>query len=319
VLSDRQARELLRRQRGVAAPPSTNLPTGLEARADPPHLGAELAQLRTLIRQHDKQRATVEMRITKRMAEAMLFLRIKRNRRIDRVWVEKLKAILLAGRFHSDVGRVEFDWDGNMQDAQHRLLAIFETGVEVNMDVAFGLDPASFQSKDTGIRRKAAQFLELDGIRYGGSIAATVRFQYRLDHNGGVLDDEGVYLLGKEMADDLTQIALHQAARLRKKRVITSSAVLAYRLIKLGAQRAAVLDQFWDRLAQGDDLKISDPIYKLREHFDRERNAKNRKAKQFLTQTQHAAWIIQAWNSWASGQTAVSFKWTDPNALPVVK
>jgi hypothetical protein len=313
VLSEQQAREILRRQ-------GQDQPIGLEARADPTHLGKELAQLRALIRQYGKKRATVPMVVTGKMAEAMLFLRRKKNRRIYRPWVEKLKVILLADRFHGDIARAIFDWDGDLRDAQHRLTAIKETGVKVQMDVTLGVDPDSFPAMDTGLRRSAAQFLDLDGIKYAGSIAAVARFQYRIDNNGALPDDELVYRLGRELADDVMRRALVAASKLRsKKKVILSSAALAYRLIASEAKRALSVDEFWDRLVKGDELKTSSPVYKLREHFDKERDIKGRKIHQYLTQAQHAAWIIRAWNSWSAGQTAMDFKWPDPNGLPPVK
>ncbi len=315
VLTDQQAREVLRRQ------PLDHLPLGLEARADPPHLGKELAQLRALIRKCGKTPTTVELRVGAKMAEAMLFLRFKKNRRIYRPWIEKLKVVLLAGRFHGDIARAIYDWDGDLRDAQHRLTAIMETGVEVTMDVKFGVDPASFPAMDVGMRRTAAQFLDLEGIRWAAALAAVVRLQYRIEHSGAMPDDEAVFLTGRELADDVTHRALQAAARLRaKKQVILSSAALAYRMIALDAQRALSIDEFWDRLVRGDDIQSSSPIFKLREHFDEQlRTRKNRKTHQYLTQARHAAWIIQAWNVWVSGQTAIRFKWDDPHALPVVK
>ena len=317
VLTDQQAREVLRRQ-----PLSPgHLPIGLEARTDPPGLVKELAQLRALIRKYGKTPTTVELRVGAKLAEAMLFLRVKKNRKIYRPWVEKLKVILLEGRFHGDIARAIFDWEGDLRDGQHRLTAIMETGVEVTMDVKFGVDPASFPAMDVGIKRSAAQFLDLEGIGWAAAVAAIVRLRYRVEHSGATPDDEAVVLAGRELADDITLRALQAAARLRaKKQVILSSSALAYRMIALDAKRALSVDEFWDRLVKGDDIKASDPVFKLREHLDEQvRTKKNRKAHQYLTQTQHCAWIIQAWNVWAAGQTSIRFKWDDANALPVVK
>jgi len=309
---DKQAR-MLRRQ---GALPS--LPIGLEARADPPHLGAELALLRGLIREHGREVATVPMRVGKNMAEAMLFLRVKPNRPLNRGWVEKLKVIEQEGRLHNDVVIVSFDWDGDFRDGQHRMTMVAETGAELDIRVTFGMNPASFQAMDVGLRRKAQDFLWLDGVKSPKTVAATVRLQYRIDHVGVTPDDEAVYLIGKDIDDEVMARAVAAAIRLRKKKVSASSAALAYRLIATKSRRAHSIDEFWDRLVIGDQLETSSPIYKLREQFDRVRDAKDRKERQYLSQTQAAAWIINAWNSWIGGHRRVDFRWPNQNQLPAV-
>jgi hypothetical protein len=132
-------------------------------------------------------------------------------------------------------------------------------------------------------------------------------------------DQENVYLLGHELNDDILLCGIAAGSRVRKQGVILSSAALAYRMIATQSARHLALGEFWDRFAVGDDLKTSNPVFKLRAQFEKERRAKERKAQQYLTQAQHAAWIILAWNAWAIGQTAVSFRWSDENALPAVK
>jgi hypothetical protein len=315
VLTPEQAAKVLRRQ------DDDHLPIALESMEDPPGLERELAKLREYIRRAGKHPMTVEaMPITARMAEAMLHLRFKRNRKINQAWVEKLKVILLAGRFHGEIARAVFDWDGDMRDSQHRLTAIAETGVVVKMDVKFGVNPAAFPAMDVGLRRTAGQNLDLAGVRHGHTMAAVIRLQYRIEYDGLSPDDEEVFLRGEELSDDIMLTAFVCAKKLRaKKKVIESSAALAYRLIATGSPNAIRLDAFWARLVIGDELAQNSPIFKLRELFDRDRDVKARKVHQFMTQTRHAAWIILAWNAWVQGRTAVLFTWDKMNELPAVK
>lgn len=303
----------------VGTLPLNHLPVGLEARVDPPHLGKELAWLRAGIRQAGHTKTTIEgVSVTPGLAEAAKFLRVKKNRDIDQKWVDRLVVIIKEGRFHNFESLI-FDWDGDFRQGQHRVEAIIKAGKPVEMGFTFGIDPAAFPAMDVGRKRSAAQFLKLDDIRYAGTIAATVRLKYRIDHPGLAPDDENVYLLSHQLNDDVLYRAIAAGSRVRKQGVILSSAVLAYRMIATQAARHLSLDEFWDRFTVGDELKTSSPIFKLRAQFERERTTKDRKVRQYLTQAQQAAWIILAWNSWAIGQTAVSFKWSDENALPAVK
>lgn len=309
--SERQAEEL--RQ-----PQAVHLPVGLEARVDPPHLGKELAWLRSNIRQAGHVKTTIEgVSVTPGLAEAALFLRVK-NRDIDPKWVDRLVVIIKEGRFRNFEALI-FDWEGDFREGQHRMSAIVKAGKFVDMGFTFGVDPAAFPAMNVGKPRTAAQFMKLDDMSYAGTIAAIVRLQYRIDHPGLAPDQENVYLLGRELDDDVLHRAIAGGSRVRRQGVILSSAALAYRMIATEARRHLVLDEFWDRFTVGDELKVSSPIFKLRAQFERERITKDRKVKQYLTQAQHAAWIIQAWNAWSSGETAVSFRWNDENAVPAVK
>jgi ribosome-binding factor A len=291
----------------------------LEARVDPPHLTKELAWLRAKIREAGHTKTTIEgISVTPGLAEAALFLRFKKNRDIDQKWVDKLVVIIKERRFRNFEALI-FDWDGDFREGQHRMSAVIKAGKSIDMGFTFGVDPAVFPAINVGRPRSAAQFMRIDNVRYAGTIAAIVRFKYRIEHSGLAPDQENVYLLGHELNDDILLCGIAAGSRVRKQGVILSSAALAYRMIATQSARHLALGEFWDRFAVGDDLKTSNPVFKLRAQFEKERRAKERKAQQYLTQAQHAAWIILAWNAWAIGQTAVSFRWSDENALPAVK
>jgi hypothetical protein len=314
VLSPQQARVILRQQS------QEHLPPALEHHVDPPELAKELAQLRALIRKAGKTKMIVEgFKLTPTMARACLALRQKKNRRVVPSKVAMLRTILLEGRFRA-VELMRFDWDGDFRDGQHRTEAVASSGVTIEVDMQFGMDPKDFQFIDAGQRRTGSQFLDLDGVKSANEIAAIVRLKHRIEHQGAVLDDHAVFLKGKEIADDLMVRALAAAWRLRtSQKVIASAAALAYRLIASQSKRAPSIDEFWDRLVIGDEIKTTNPVFKLRAKFTRTARDKARKGHQYLTQTQHAAWIIRAWNAWSQGDTAVDFTWTDQNGLPIVK
>lgn len=298
-----------------------HLPLALEHRVDAPALANELAQLRSLIRKAGRSTTMEKLSpFTPAMAAAMLSLQLKKNRKHSAAWGARLDNILLEGRFgHAQIFVV--DWDGNLCDGQHRLNSIVRTGVAVDAQwVMFGVDPNEFQTIDTGMRRNASQFLELEGVKYAQNVAAIIRFKHRIEHPGmPTLDDQAVYLQARAIADDLLSTAILAAARLRaSQHVILSSAAWAYRTIVLSSKRAASVDDFWDHLVEGHMLGTDSPIHKLRKHFRKERDGKLRKGHQYLIQTQHAALIINAWNAWITNDTALA-RWTDPNSLPSVK
>jgi hypothetical protein len=313
-LSRQQAAAVLARR-----PRTEHLPVALEQHTDPPELGPELATLRGLIRKAGKTRITETVLVTVKMARAMQHLGLhKKNRKVMQSKVAMIAHIMLEGRFRA-IEPMRFDWDGEFRDGQHRSDAVISSGVAIKFDVTFGMDPEDFHFIDTGMRRNGAQFLDLDGIKHASKVATIVRMLYRIESGGMMLDDHAVYLRGVELADELMSRAIAAAFRLRRKDIIASSAAVAYRMIATGSRRKLSVDEFWDRFVLGDMLETSSPIYKLRERF-----AKGQiwRVNQYLYQTQHAAWIIKAWNAWVRGETPSShklFTWTEENELPGVE
>lgn len=80
-----------------------------------------------------------------------------------------------AGRWHFTGEAVKFAADGTLLDGQHRLQAVVQAGVSVQMLVVHGLDPATQAAMDTGRKRTAADFLSLAGEKGSALIAATAK------------------------------------------------------------------------------------------------------------------------------------------------
>jgi len=323
VLPARVGQEILRRQ----APP---LPMGLEARNDPPGIDKELAQLRALIRRHGKVAGAVKLKITVKMAKAMKHL-MGKNRKLSEPWVRRWERALQEGRWKDlPTQGFAFDWDGLFRDGQHRAAAIINTGIEPDVWVAFGVDPDSFPVMDTGLRRNATQNLVLDGVRFASPVAIVVRLKFRTEHNGempddGFVHDEAAKLMAQDDAMERAVVAGHKVVK-EHRGVIASSVILAYWLIATRSKRKLSVDEFFDLLSgEGSGLDETSPIHRLRRKF-KPLAAAGRKASQYRSQTEQAAWIIMAWNAWILGRSIPvtgegsrsALAWSQPHALPVV-
>ena len=138
-------------------------PTIVEQLSNTAAFADELAQLRELIAKH-KTLAFEVLHITQRMALGMLSLNIG-NRRPGWAWLNRLKVIIEDGRFKLTHQAGAFDTNGILRDGQHRLLAVAETGIAVDMPFAFAVPPDAFPAMDVGIRRRGAQFLSRMALR----------------------------------------------------------------------------------------------------------------------------------------------------------
>lgn len=297
----------------------STIPSVAEQLANPAGLSTEVAQLRALIAEHQSLHFVI-LHVTQRLALAMLSLNFG-NRRISRAWLQRLKRIIERGRFLLVHQAGAFDTNGYLRDGQHRLLAVAETGVAVDMPFAFGVDPAAFAAMDVGMRRSGAQSLELDGIKNASHVQAILRLRHRVtkETKGEKLDDQGVYVQGVAacQANDLLQRAIGAGFRLYAFSPV-SAASYAYWQIALQSPDRDRLNKFWDQLVEGYELDRGNPILEARRLLGNARNA-TKKPHQSLQQTLSVVWIIWAWNEWTQGKTGGRPpRWTEVHeVLPV--
>ena len=105
-----------------------------------------------------------------------------RNRNISRQRVlamaEKIRngKFKLTGQAHVIVGS-----DSVLLNGQHTLSAIVEADTPITTVVSRGIDPASFDSIDTGMKRTAAQVMQMTGNQNAAALAAAIRTYLMLD------------------------------------------------------------------------------------------------------------------------------------------
>lgn len=103
------------------------------------------------------QRAEV-MLITPELAKEIYATSLG-NRTIRKWYVSLLASAIRRGEWRVTSQGLGFDADGHIIDAHHRILAIIEAGVAVEMLVSFGLRADAYEVIDTGITRNYADLL----------------------------------------------------------------------------------------------------------------------------------------------------------------
>lgn len=101
--------------------------------------------------------------------------RNRSNRPIKEVNVRKLKNDLISGNFKLTHQGIAFDWNGNLIDGQHRLMAIAEAGVATKMYVTYNCDPENFKLIDCGSARTSSDVLKNLGAANYAATAASIR------------------------------------------------------------------------------------------------------------------------------------------------
>lgn len=114
--------------------------------------------------------------------------------------VETLCRVLLAGGWKLNGEPIIFDEYGNLVDGQHRLWAIFKSGVTAILTVVTGVPRDAVPTIDTGTSRPThlvvgSQFSETIGDRNAGRFTAVVAAIDELQHKTKIKTDAG-YLVG---------------------------------------------------------------------------------------------------------------------------
>ena len=121
------------------------------------------------------------MTITPEIAMEFL-LRNTVNRKKRGWWVAALAGMIKRGEWVVSHQGIAFDKSGKLLDGQHRLEAIFDAGIPVQMVVSFDVDEEAYKVLDNGIKRTLS---DLTGIHV--RTAEVCRILARLAYSGNSL------------------------------------------------------------------------------------------------------------------------------------
>jgi hypothetical protein len=120
-------------------------------------------------------------KISPQLAASYLALN-KQNRPVREAAVAEMAADIRARRWRTTHQGIAFDWDGNLRDGQHRLQAIIEANLTVEMVVTRGIDPEACDAIDLSRRRTFTDFEVLSGNRdFTKGHEATLRAMFAIE------------------------------------------------------------------------------------------------------------------------------------------
>ena len=232
------------------------------------------------------------------------------NRALRASLVERFTNVMLAGGWHLNGETIKFDYDGNLIDGQHRLMAVVEAGRPQQFVVVKNLPPVSRASIDIGARRTLADWLRMNGEVDAINLATSLNWYYRLTAFEDPRIPQSEYpTYEQSMAILKRNPALRDTVkhwRSRFAEVTTRGALmsaLVYRFAEVDANRA---ETFAELLWTGADLGRGDPILVLRRFLARDRTEASGRAQRGI---QVAAVTIKAFNLWRIGQAVASLSW----------
>jgi hypothetical protein len=232
------------------------------------------------------------------------------NRRINRRKLQQLVDQMTRGDFINTGEPIIISREGVLNDGQHRLQAVVEADVEVDMDIRFGISREAFRVTDTGASRTPGDVLTIMGAAAGGQVSSTVRLL--LLYERGLPESIREFVSHEEIAraferwDDVEEVIAavnrHPYPKAVKSIALYATAYLASRTPSKGK-----LDTWLDAVATGLDVGRDHPAYQVRERLLRGIPAATREGL-----LERFALMAKSWNLFAKGDTVPmrEFRWT---------
>jgi len=261
------------------------------------------------------------VRITPAMAEYILFNYNDGNRPRTKNHVDRLAKIIKSGEFITTSQGISFSSNRKLLDGQHRLAAIAQSGVAVEIYVTFGVHPSAFSVYDTGKKRGAADAFHIAGLKNTKPLAAAARLLEAVELgkcNGDLTISNQRALEIVSEHPYLDEAASIGGAIAKKLKFQESAAIVGIYSILHHSKIANKLDEFVGKLTVGDNLEKNSPILTLRNGLI---GIKGRRSFEgdlrggIPRAASTAAHIILAWNAWVNGRKTF-IKWNHTNDFP---
>lgn len=232
-------------------------------------------------------------------SKAAEYLKFNRsNRRLIGNRVEFYAKQMEKGQWKLTGDSIKFNSQGYLVDGQHRLQAVVKSGVTIQCLVIRNLDKDIFDVLDTGRGRQAGDVLSAYGYGNVFLLASAGRFIYHFEHrivpsnptlpNHDILETVNRH---RDLTVFCSDIVIHKFAR---------SGVLVACLYWVAQCDRTKGEVFVESFLTGQELKVTNPIYSLRERIINDRNLIASKRNRVIV----SAMIFRTFNNWIGGKTA---------------
>ena len=222
------------------------------------------------------------------------------NRAIRNNKVREYASDILAGRWTVNGEPIIIANTGEVNDGQHRLLAIVAADEPLRTNMTFGPERYSRLTVDMGVARTVGDFLGMEGAT-NRNISAAAAKMIILFRKGSYSDGSGnsIRLTSSEIRDEYWNhqkefnTAAHYIMNDRFTKLYGSSPLAAaYFLINRANKKEA--EYFFHKLKTGDLLESGDPILMMRLKMTEMRQARLRPFEKLEL-------FLRYWNAWRSG------------------
>lgn len=266
--------------------------------------------------------------ITPDLASEMLSKNAK-NRPLRQRVVAKYAADMRAGAFVG-ADSIKIGEDGALQDGQHRLAAVIESGIPVTMVVVDNLPTGAFDKWDTGAKRSPGDVVSILGYPQSALVASVAQAHHLYTVNGSpekngskaaatAIKNRDLHdFLGAPNSGGLGDKIVN-ACRVAERtglKTLTSPSVGGFCVLAFSlASDAGLAEEFASSVGVGAGLAIGHPALTVRNQILNEKA----RSKGKVPQTWMCAVLFKAWNSWlGKGPHPKYFRWTMTDQFPAL-
>lgn len=232
------------------------------------------------------------------------------NRPRSENFSRKLAGAIKNGEWKVNGETIKFNEAGQVEDGQHRLLAIVLADTKIDTFVTRGLPAGCFDTIDTGRRRSVGDVLARNGVPNYTTVAGALGWLWRFNrgsveagHRDSPRHAEAQLLL-KEHPGIIDSASVVWPARTIM--AASMAACLHYLFAKKDKDDAA---EFFEALVSGENIAKSSPrtsgVYLLRNRL-----LDNRAAKARLPQDEIFPLVIKAWNAFRTKTVIKTLRWS---------
>lgn len=239
-------------------------------------------------------------------ASALLLESNTHNRALNSRRVDGFAGAMARGEWEFNGDAVRISESGVLQDGQHRLAAVVQSGIARTFVVVSGLPDSAQETMDLGSKRSVSDVLKLRGEQNCPALAAGLRLLYwyekRRSFRKEIIAPSPQQLLGVLNRHPGMRESVRQARHVSSNTHLMQSVVTAchYLFMQVDVTDAT---EFFARLTSGTFLAPSDPIHALRRQFTRT----NKPGRVPLVI--QGALVIKAWNLWRGGHSVTNLYW----------
>ncbi len=252
-------------------------------------------------RQRKPEPTTEKTLVTPEIAHTMMGKNVD-NRNVRQGEVNQIARDIVAGKWIFNGDSVKFDYNDNLIDGQHRLLAVIKAKKAVWMNVTRNLEPEAKAVTDTGARRSMADTLRWKGNKSVTTLASVIR--------RGALWDQG-FPSGQANIDPsreelLSYFEAHSEELIRATDIATASQRAIFRapsLIGLCYYVCARIDEgdaqtyYVTNLINGENIDKKHPAFMMRNKFISSTVREGR-----LRDADLIGYTIRSWNAWRKNE-----------------
>lgn len=243
--------------------------------------------------------------ITPAMARKLTADLALNQRKLRETKVAQYARDMRAGDWPLTGDTIKIDVNGKLIDGQHRVAAIALAEIDVEMYVAYDVDPAVMPVLDSGLGRKFGDVLHISGTPNRTLTGAIVRYicqfeakNYTASSGFGRPVPTHSEMLARFEADaELFVTATTRGYDVQRMKLSSGGpAGTAFFLFTKASTDSDLAHTFFDFLISGANLEFGDPILALRNRLTRARMER-------LKAAEYLSLYVRTWNALAEGRT----------------